>query len=444
MKKKTGTLISVVLTMMLVFNLASCGIGDSESYENDLQNYAENNVIEDVIEEDIIVYNDSIPNDVIVDNISYNEGIYECVINDNIICDSIVINTTVTDDTTDEIEAQLPEEYKDYDIEWPKVIGKFAAGTSIIIVVGIVEYFGMQAVYFFGTPTTIARDAVIGGVAGIAINTSIECAIDGKPTKEKLKKYAIEGFADGYMWGAIASVTKNVVKKQKLRFGNKDVAKIQKNGDVIGENGNIIGKAFYKGDKIYLANKNGKVKNIFSSNGKELFNIPKRLPANSVFQFNSAENYYTDSKGVIYRIGNDLCKSTTYYLNGYKYKTDSKGRTVLAIAENLKRDNNPRLTITDSMETIAHNSQKTGDQRFHIIGDMFGGDNSMANLVPVKGSINQGAYKEMEMLWKQALENGQHVNVEVKLVYSNSFRPDKLIVHYCIDKGSVVDKVFQN
>ena len=443
---KINILLSCLIIVALCFSLVGCGGNSSEEVNND-DSFETDVVEEDVVVSDAILYDEPISDDVILDNLVYDDNVYECKINDNIICDIVLIDVVVGETTEEELTEQLPEEYKDYDIDWPAVIGKYAAGTVIIIAVGFVDYAtNGQAAFCFGTPLTVAKDAFAGAIAGAVINTAISCALDGEPTKQKLKKFAVEGSADGYMWGAIASVTKNIVSKQKLKFGNGEIAKIAKNGNVLNKNGETIGKAFYKGDKIYFTNNKGVVKNVFNSSGKEVSGAVKRLPANSILQLDDSVKNYTDDDGIIYRVGDSLKKEIQYRIKGYKYSTDKYGRIKTFATDSLKlKTKEGRLNIVDTIETIAKGFQKAGDDRGHLFADIFNGDNSMANIVAMNGDLNKGAYKSLENTWADALKAGKKVKVSGELVYSgNSQRPDKVIVRYVIDNGDEIVKTFVN
>ena len=445
--RRIKSLLAILIITALCFGLAGCG-GDSSEEPASNDSFETDVVEDDVIVSDTVLYDEPIPDDVIADNLVYDDNMYECKINDNIICDIVLIDIVVGETTEEEIAEQLPEQYKDYDINWSAVIGKYAVGTAIIVAVGFVDYATQgQAAFFFGTPTMVAKDAIAGAIAGAAINTSISCALDGKPTKQKLMKYAIEGSADGYMWGAIASVTKNIVSKQKLKFKSGDIAKIAKNGNVLNKKGEAIGKAFYKGDKIYFTTKDGVVTNIFTSSGKEVTGVVKRLPANSILQLDETVKYYTDDKGNIYRIGDALKKDIKYSVKGYEYSTDKYSRIKTFATDNLKLKDpkRKRLDIVDTIETIAKGFQKSGDNRGHLFADLFNGDNSMANIIAMKGDLNLGEYKDMEQIWADALRAGKKVKVSGELVYNGSSqRPEKIIVRYIIDNGDEVVKTFIN
>ncbi|MGB3467725.1 MAG: DNA/RNA non-specific endonuclease [Cyclobacteriaceae bacterium] len=51
-----------------------------------------------------------------------------------------------------------------------------------------------------------------------------------------------------------------------------------------------------------------------------------------------------------------------------------------------------------------------------------------------RGSLNNGAWKEMETLWKNALRSGKKVEVDIKPIYDNpTKRPTRFEVDYTVD-----------
>ena len=187
---KTGikALLSILIIIALCFSLAGCS-GKSSDVNTTNDSFETDVVEEDVVVSDVILYDEPISDEEIYDNLIYDDNVYECKINDNIICDIVLIDVVVGETTEEEILNQLPEEYRDYDVDWSAVIGKFAVGTAVIIAVGFVDYATKgQAAFFFGTPQRAAKEAIAGAIAGAAINTSINCAIEGKPTQQKLMK----------------------------------------------------------------------------------------------------------------------------------------------------------------------------------------------------------------------------------------------------------------
>ena len=71
----------------------------------------------------------------------------------------------------------------------------------------------------------------------------------------------------------------------------------------------------------------------------------------------------------------------------------------------------------------------------------------MVNLVPMSKNVNTGEYKTLEKLWRDAIERGKEVGVEIKLKYPTKpiglERPDWIEVVYEID-GSKMTKLIKN
>ena len=69
------------------------------------------------------------------------------------------------------------------------------------------------------------------------------------------KKYAVEGFADGYMWGAISSVLKitgkNFKRLKAFKMATGGSAAIKADGTVFDEAGKRIGQAFYDNENVW-------------------------------------------------------------------------------------------------------------------------------------------------------------------------------------------------
>ena len=74
------------------------------------------------------------------------------------------------------------------------------------------------------------------------------------------------------------------------------------------------------------------------------------------------------------------------------------------------------------------------DQGGHLIASIFEGAGEQINLVPMLGSLNQGAWRSMERSWQTALQAGKKVEVDIKVIYEGSSkRPKKFEVDYTID-----------
>ena len=110
----------------------------------------------------------------------------------------------------------------------------------------------------------------------------------------------------------------------------------------------------------------------------------------------------------------------------------------------LKDEGRARRIIRNTKEEIGRGFERTMDDRGHLIGDRFDGNNTLANIVSMDSKLNQGEYKAMEDLWAESIQSGKNVSGSIELTYSgDSFRPDTIEVLYDIGKG-MVEKIFQN
>lgn len=399
----------------------------------------------------------------IIDNLLYEDDLYEYKINEDIIGEAYIIKVIVGETTEEEIFAQLPYYIDEYDIDWSKVVSRFALGTTIIIAVGVVNHvYGGSTYFVFGSPAKVAKDALIGGAMGVVINEVINCASDGKATQKAVKKYAIEGFAEGYMWGAITSIlkitSKNFKMPKSLRFADGKSAKIRVDGSVIDETG-AVWKAYYQKDGIFLRLDGVKetVVRMFDSSGKELIKTTtddiatiyaNSLPKNTNLRLGNgkdAEIFKTDDVGRIYRVNKELLPNMRYELkNGYNYSTDELGRIKSVDFKELKLISENRLGYADVMDDIGKGFELQDDHIGHLIGHRFGGDNSMANLVSMNGHVNTSEYKILENLWSKSINEGKNVRGTITINYKgNSFRPEIFDISYDIGDG-LVTKIIQN
>lgn len=135
---------------------------------------------------------------------------------------------------------------------------------------------------------------------------------------------------------------------------------------------------------------------------------------------------------------------------GYKrfitntYTTDSQGRIVSA-----------RGTITEVDPSTARNSYAQsnvgkGDGRLpdddggHLFGTMFKGSKEIDNLLPQNSNLNRGRWKVMENKWRDAVNNGKKVDVDIKINYGKDGRPTSYDVEYKIDGNDSFKDSFKN
>lgn len=156
------------------------------------------------------------------------------------------------------------------------------------------------------------------------------------------------------------------------------------------------------------------------------------------------KTYYYDDNGKLYRIENDLVSNTEYEINGYKYKTDDKGRIISAEGTLYMKNREGRLPIRDSIEDIGKGDQKEGDDRGHLIGDQFDGSNGLENMVPQEANINRNDFKNFENELAREVKDGKDVKVKIESIYDgDSRRPEIIIATYSVDCEENV-RVFPN
>ncbi len=161
-------------------------------------------------------------------------------------------------------------------------------------------------------------------------------------------------------------------------------------------------------------------------------------------EVHDGETYYYDDNGKLYRVGKDLAPNSEYEINGYKYKTDEKGRIVSAEGTLHLKDREGKLRIRDSIEAIGKGDQRDGDDRGHLIGDQFDGSNGLENMIPQDADVNEKDFRNFENELAGAVKEGKEVTVKIEPIYEgDSRRPVAIGVTYSID-GKVSVRVFPN
>ena len=166
----------------------------------------------------------------------YNGVYYNGIALSEIKITSIKISGNETSD--DFYSDKVPEEYR---IDWEKVIKKFAIGSSIIVVTGILTLASG------GTVGYICAGAFLGSLSGSASGAVFGAIIEGTlsalngETSEQIFKSAVEGAADGFMWGAISgAVTGAITSYFQLAKGTPIFNSKGKVAAVIDENSKIV------------------------------------------------------------------------------------------------------------------------------------------------------------------------------------------------------------
>ena len=157
-----------------------------------------------------------------------------------------------------------------------------------------------------------------------------------------------------------------------------------------------------------------------------------------------SERSYVDDNGNQYRVGDSLEPNTSIEKNGYTYRTDELGRVSSAEGKLQVKDHHSRNDMPDSRDVVARGEMAEGDDRGHLIADMFNGSGELENLVPMNAELNRGDYLKLEMTLREAVNDGATVEAKVEPIYSgDSYKPDEIRYTYTID-GDKETVIFKN
>ncbi|MFI3227245.1 MAG: DNA/RNA non-specific endonuclease [Clostridia bacterium] len=150
-----------------------------------------------------------------------------------------------------------------------------------------------------------------------------------------------------------------------------------------------------------------------------------------------------DDNGKPYKNKEGLLPNNQYELSGYTYRTDEKGRIILAEGT-LRIKDRDRLRIVPSIEQIGKGNQKEGDDRGHLIGDQFDGSNKLGNFIAQDAKINQNNFRNFENELAKDVKAGKEVKVKITPVYDgNSNRPSVIVIKSIINGVEKMD-TFRN
>mgnify|MGYP002653728135 CR=1 FL=1 len=74
----------------------------------------------------------------------------------------------------------------------------------------------------------------------------------------------------------------------------------------------------------------------------------------------------------------------------------------------------------------------------HLFADQFDGSGGLDNIVSQARDLNQGAWKDMEGSWADAIRSGKKVEVFTEVHYGGGSRPTGFTVTYEIDGRRVI------
>lgn len=125
----------------------------------------------------------------------------------------------------------------------------------------------------------------------------------------------------------------------------------------------------------------------------------------------------------------------------YEYVTDSKGRITGAYTDDLKLK-------PQGQKRGSHNSKSKGkldgDDAGHLFADQFDGSGGLDNIVSQARDLNQGAWKDMEESWADAIRSGKKVEVFTEVKYGDGARPTGFTVKTVIGGKPQPPRIFDN
>lgn len=145
----------------------------------------------------------------------------------------------------------------------------------------------------------------------------------------------------------------------------------------------------------------------------------------------------------IRRLNKPPANATIVVDGRFRYETDDHGRVVKATAI---------LETIDLEHPRSEHAQKTlsgklpGDDAGHLFARIFKGPGQKVNLSPMESlGVNRGEYGRLERLWREKIEAGERVEVEVRLVYAEpgDRRPATFRVRHRYTVGGELTQVWK-
>ncbi|MGD8231041.1 DNA/RNA non-specific endonuclease [Vibrio sp. TRT 1302] len=141
--------------------------------------------------------------------------------------------------------------------------------------------------------------------------------------------------------------------------------------------------------------------------------------------------------------------NTNYKTSDSLYKTDELGRVDSVstdLTELVRRDRNT-YQQGQAGKTGGIKDGLEDDHGGHLIASMFDGLGEQINYVPMNKKVNGsgGEWGSLERIWRNELDRGSVVKVDIKPVYTGSSkRPDEIVVTYQIGNRDPISKSIEN
>lgn len=136
-----------------------------------------------------------------------------------------------------------------------------------------------------------------------------------------------------------------------------------------------------------------------------------------------------DDNRNIYKKNGELVPDNEYVIDKITYKTDSNGN-IESFSGEISNYTPEAERDTMAQLGVGGEYRKNGDDGGHLIARMFGGSPGNENLVPMRDTINRGDYKKLENEIKEAVKNGNKVNISGEIRREeNNDRPSDIRVN---------------
>ena len=324
--KKAMFIKKIILFIALISFILSCNNSQNSNHNINANNELYSDIIFEEIGIEEIEIEEIIINEIEIEEIKIEEieieeiiieeiEIFENTLYEDIIIEDVHMEFTSIKDFNDNCDNCFSSDALIYDIDWADVLGKFSIGAAVIIGTGVISFTSAamgqtQLAFVFATSSKEAlREALIGAAIGGALNTAVETIKSGGFIEESALKYAIEGAADGFMWGAIGGASLGLYKGFKILSKNPI---LDSSGKLIGipdEFGNLVddyGKI--KGtilDNDFIADNNNIIIGKLDDSGNFTRNYKSYIPDDGFIYTVKSKNPRFELKGKsVYRISN--------------------------------------------------------------------------------------------------------------------------------------------
>lgn len=303
-------IIAIILVCCLLLSSTSCF---APSYSSENSGWQENTLHEEVLFEQI-KKEDVLKEEKLEEYILKEIRLFEESLPENVVIEDVQVEIVLSEDLEDYFDSCCTSDIMMYDIDWGKIIGKFAVGTAVIIITAVLSVTTSTipgvGVVFATSCKEALKESIFGAAAGAAAGALIG-AIQSGGKVTAMQKFAIEGAADGFMWGAISGALIGAYKGHS-NYKNPNIVYLdnQKIGtieglDIIDDFGNIKGQITPNGFAVDIS---GNVLGKLDDAGNLLETYKSLIPPNGKILGSSGKVKYsvTATKQILDKAGDTV------------------------------------------------------------------------------------------------------------------------------------------